>query len=102
MLAADSGEALGYFLLDLADFFLSSGILDLNHHGETRFLLYFKQSECCACRLPKPCCLTPHSNIDLSEIHWSDSSAVLSLACSAAAGGTDVARVRARDNLALQ
>lgn len=102
MLAADSGEALGYFLVDLTDFFLSSGILALNHHGESCFLLYFAQSECCACRLPKPCCLTPHSNIDWSEFRLSrlDSSAVLAIACSATTGGTDVARVGARDNLA--
>ena len=97
MLAADSGEALGYFLVDLQTFSSLLGYFILNHHRERCFLLYFKQSECCACRLPEPCCLTPHSSFDLSEFHLShhDESAVLPLACSSAAVGTAIAHVRA-------
>lgn len=64
---------------------------------ERCFLLYFKQCECCACRLSKPCCLTPHSSFVLSDFRLNrrDQSAVLPLAGSSAAVGTAIAHVRA-------
>lgn len=97
MLAADSGEALGYFLVVLQAFSSLLGYFILNHYRERCFLLYFKQSECCACRLPKPCISKPHSSFDLNEFHWShrDQSVALPLACSSAAVGTAIAHVRA-------
>lgn len=71
MLAADSGEALSYFLADLLAFSFLTWYFILNHRRERCFLPCFEQSECCACRLPKPCCLTLHSSFDLSEFHES-------------------------------
>lgn len=89
MLAADSGEALGYFLIDLqtSPFLLEYFIL--NHRGERCLLLYSKQFECCACRLPGLCHLTPRPRFDFSEFCLSlrYQGTVLLIACSSAATG---------------
>lgn len=89
MLAADSGEALGYFLIDLQTCPSLLGYFILNHHGERCLLLYSKQFECCACKLPSPCHLTPHPSFDFSEFSLSHpyQSTVLLIACSSAAVG---------------
>lgn len=89
MLAADSGEALGYFLIDLYTSPSLLGYFILNHHGERCLLLYSKQLECCACKLPGLCHLTPRPSFVFSKFSLSHpyQSTVLLIACSSAAVG---------------